>query len=52
MTVLESIPFAIFCNLVVYAVLCALWGMILLSNKAINIIAGENRPANGSGRAS
>jgi hypothetical protein len=52
MTVLESIPIAIFCNLVVYIVLCALWGMIILSNKAINIVTGENRPANGSGMAS
>jgi hypothetical protein len=45
MTVLESIPIAIFCNLVVFVVLFALWGMIYISNKAINIITGENRPA-------
>jgi hypothetical protein len=51
MTVLESIPIAIFCNLVVYTVLFALWGMIIISSKVIAAATGRNKPEGGSGRA-
>ncbi|MDR1019342.1 MAG: hypothetical protein LBL73_01165 [Synergistaceae bacterium] len=52
LTVLQSIPVAIFCNLVVYIVLFALWGMIIISNKVIVAVTGGNRPGGGSGQAS
>jgi hypothetical protein len=51
MTVLESIPVALFCNLVVFIVLVALWGMILISNKVIGFFT-KNQPGGGSGQAS
>jgi hypothetical protein len=40
LTVLESIPVALFCNLVVFVALFALWGMIIISNKVINAVTG------------
>jgi hypothetical protein len=40
LTVLESIPVALFCNLVVFVALFALWGMIIISNKVINTVIG------------
>ena len=50
--VLQSIPFAIFCNLVVYLVLFSLWGMIVVSNKVIMAVTRENGPGGNSGKAS
>ncbi|MDR1514217.1 MAG: hypothetical protein LBS45_00855 [Synergistaceae bacterium] len=52
MTVLQSIPIAIFCNLVVYIVLFSLWGMIIISNKVITALTGGKRAGSGSGQAS
>jgi hypothetical protein len=41
----ESILTGAFCMSVVFAVLIVLWGMIVISNRVINMVSGAGQPA-------